>query len=60
LPVYQVTLGSVLHGVLPFGKRYLFHHATERAVDPHADLRWGQDGRTARVFADCFIRTVCA
>ena len=41
LPIYDVTLGSVLRGILPKGKPYLFRQATERAVDSHADLRWG-------------------
>src|SRR5262245_10071053 len=41
LPVYEVTFGSVLKGILPFGGKYLFRQATERAVDSHADLRWG-------------------
>jgi|SRR6266700_3889465 len=48
LPVYEVTLSSVLRGILPFGKRYLFRQATERAVDSHADLRWGADGKGFR------------
>ena len=43
LPVYEVTLSSVLRGILPLGRRYLFRQATERAVDSHADLRWGPD-----------------
>jgi hypothetical protein len=41
LPIYQVTLGSVLRGILPFGQPYMFRKATERAVDSSADLRWG-------------------
>jgi len=48
LPVYKVTLSSVLRGILPLGKRYLFRQATERAVDSHADLRWGPDGKGFR------------
>jgi hypothetical protein len=48
LPVYEVTLSSLLRGILPFGKRYLFRQATERAVDSHADLRWGQNGKGFR------------
>ena len=48
LPIYDVTLGSVLRGVLPFGKRYLFQQAVQRAVDSHADLRWGQEGKGFR------------
>jgi hypothetical protein len=48
LPVYKVTLSSVLRGILPFGKQYLFRQATERAVDSHADLRWGHDRKGFR------------
>jgi len=48
LPVYEVTLSSVLRGILSFGKRYLFQQAVQRTVDSHADLRWGADGRGFR------------
>ncbi|HEV2688113.1 MAG TPA: hypothetical protein VGV35_06150, partial [Bryobacteraceae bacterium] len=48
LPVYEVTLGSVLRGILPFGKPYLFLKASERTVDSGADLRWGIDGKGFR------------
>jgi hypothetical protein len=48
LPRYEVTLGSVLRGILPFGKPYLFRQVTERIVDSRADLRWGRDGKGAR------------
>jgi hypothetical protein len=48
LPLYKVTLRSVLKGVLPFGKRYLFQQAVARTVDSHADLRWGVDGKGFR------------
>jgi len=48
LPIYEVTLTSVLHGILSFSKHYLFRQATERAVDSHADLRWGPDGKGFR------------
>src|SRR5262245_22562433 len=48
LPVYRVTLRSVLRGALPFGKRYVFRQAVERTVDSHADLRWGVDGKGVR------------
>jgi hypothetical protein len=48
LPIYEVTLSNVLRGILPLGKRYLFRQATERAVDSHADLRWGPDGKGFR------------
>ena len=48
LPIYEVTLGSVLRGVLPLGRPYLFRKASERAVDSHADLRWGPDRKGFR------------
>ena len=48
LPIYQVTLGSVVRGILPFGQPYLFRKATERAVDSAADLRWGPSGKGYR------------
>jgi hypothetical protein len=48
LPVYRVTLLSVLRGILSPGKHYFFRQATERAVDSHADLRWGADGKGFR------------
>jgi hypothetical protein len=48
LPTYEVTLSSVLRGILSFGKPYLFRQATQRAVDSHADLRWGRDGKGFR------------
>lgn len=47
-PNYEVTLASVLRGLLPFGKPYIFRQATERSVDSHADLRWGSDGKGFR------------
>ena len=43
LPVYKVTLVSVLRGILPLGLPYVFRQVTERAVDSRADLRWGPD-----------------
>jgi hypothetical protein len=48
LPTYEVTLSSVLRGILSFGKRFLFQQAVERTVDSHADLRWGTDGKGFR------------
>ena len=48
VPTYQVTLRSVLHGILSFGKRYIFKLAVARTVDSHADLRWGTDGKGFR------------
>ena len=40
LPVYEVTLRSVLHGVMQRG-RFALLRAAERTVDSRADLRWG-------------------
>src|SRR5260370_37491372 len=40
LPTCEVTLGSVLGGVL--------RRVAERTVDSHADLRWGPDGKGYR------------
>src|SRR5260370_41367512 len=48
LPIYEVTLSSVLRGFLSFGRRYRFLQASERAVDSNADLRWGRDGKGFR------------
>ena len=48
LPTYEVTLSSVLRGILSFGKRYLFQQAVKRTVDSHADLRWGEAGKGFR------------
>ena len=48
LPVYGVTLLSVLRGVLPSGLPYFFRQAVERAVDSRADLRWGADNKGFR------------
>jgi hypothetical protein len=44
LPVYEVTLGNVAGGLVP----EQFERASERAVDSHADLRWGTDGKGYR------------
>lgn len=48
MPAYPVTLGSVLRGILPFGRPYLFRQVTARVVDSHGDLRWGPDGKGYR------------
>ncbi len=42
LPVYDVTLASVIHGALQKGRTALLK-AAERTVDSRADLRWGPD-----------------
>ncbi len=44
MPMYQVTLLRLLRGALSMGRRYTFQQAVARAVDSHADLRWGPDG----------------
>jgi hypothetical protein len=48
LPVYPVTLSSILGGINPFGSSPIFTGASERAVDSAADLRWGPDRRGYR------------
>jgi hypothetical protein len=48
LPVYEVTLRSILGGIPPFSSSPVFTRATERAVDSGADLRWGPDRRGFR------------
>ena len=45
---FPVTLGSVLRGVLPFGKPWLFLAAAKRTLASQADLRWGPDGKGYR------------
>src|SRR5215813_988622 len=48
LPVHKVTLSSVLRGLLPFGRPYVFRRVSEREVDSKADLRWGLDRKGYR------------
>ncbi len=48
LPRHETTVASVFRGLLPFGRHYLFRQASERAVDSHADLRWGEDRKGFR------------
>jgi hypothetical protein len=48
LPIYKTTLASVLRGLLPFARHYLFRQASEREVDSRADMRWGPDGKGYR------------
>jgi hypothetical protein len=48
LPVYGVTFGRTLAGLLRRGSRWLFQAASDRLVDSRADLRWGKDGRGYR------------
>lgn len=47
LPHYKTTLSSVLRGLFSFG-HYRFAQAVARAVDSHADLRWGPDRKGFR------------
>lgn len=47
-PIYKTSLPHFLRGVLPFGKKYLFRQAVTRAVDSHADLRWGEERKGFR------------
>ena len=48
LPIYGVSLGRVLRGILPFGRPFAFREATERVVNSAADLRWGPDRKGYR------------
>jgi hypothetical protein len=48
MPRYEVTLASVLAGILPFGRPFGFLGAARRTVRSRADLRWGPDGKGAR------------
>jgi hypothetical protein len=48
LPRYETTVASVFRGLLPFGRHYLFRQASERTVDSHADLRWGENRKGFR------------
>jgi hypothetical protein len=47
LPVYPVTLGSVVRGMWS-RRHYFFQQAADRTVDSHADLRWGSDKKGYR------------
>jgi hypothetical protein len=47
-PVYTVTLANVLRGAIRRTTPYLFRQAVMRAVDSHADLRWGIDRKGFR------------
>jgi hypothetical protein len=48
LPMHGVTLMNMLRGFVPFAHPSAFRQATERAVDSHADLRWGPDRKGYR------------
>src|ERR1043166_9063193 len=48
MPVAKTTLASMLRGLLPFARHYVFRQAGEREIDAKADLRWGPDGKGYR------------
>lgn len=48
LPLYEVSLSSVIRGILPYGQPYMFRKACERSIDSNADLRWGKNGKGFR------------
>jgi len=48
LPMHEVSLGSFLPRIFPFGAPQPFVKAAERAVDSGADLRWGPDRKGFR------------
>ena len=48
LPIYDVTLPSAVRGILQPSSPYFFRQAVARAVDSHADLRWGPDRKGFR------------
>ena len=43
LPIYEVTMASILSGILSRNFRFAFFQAARRTVDSSADLRWGPD-----------------
>ena len=46
--IFPVTLGSLLRGVLPWGKPWQFLSAAHRVVRSDAELRWGPDRKGYR------------
>lgn len=48
LPVYEVTLGRALRGLLPGGRAWQLKAAAARTLDSDALLRWGPDHRGFR------------
>jgi hypothetical protein len=48
IPDFAVTFSSVLRGLFSLNHSFLFKRASERAVDSHADLRWGPDRKGYR------------
>lgn len=48
LPNYQTPFKSLLRGIPPCGRHFIFRQITEREVDSGADLRWGQDRKGYR------------
>ena len=48
LPVYEVSLRSVLGGLASFGIPRQFRRDSERTLDSRADMRWGAHGKGFR------------
>jgi hypothetical protein len=48
LPVYEVTLGRAVRGILSPRNGWRFLQAARRTLASQADLRWGPDGRGFR------------
>lgn len=48
MPLYEVTFGSVIKGLLSPGRPWRILQAVERTLDSDADLRWGSDGKGFR------------
>jgi hypothetical protein len=48
LPVYEVSLSTVLGGFASFGIPKQFRRDSERTVDSRADMIWGADGKGFR------------
>jgi hypothetical protein len=45
---FRVTFGTVMRGILPFGKPWVLLSAARRTLASHADLRWGDDRKGYR------------
>jgi hypothetical protein len=45
---FPVTYRGAFRGILPFGKPWLLLSAAKRALESHADLRWGDDRKGFR------------
>ena len=45
IPMYEVTLSSLVGKMMLLNKQFPLLKAAERTVDSDADLRWGEDGK---------------